>query len=103
MNQTPATASAKSRAMAAGWPFMSRGSEKTNRKGMTNNVQPNAIATQPVLFASAPARLAATNAAIATGGEIIDKQPQYMMNMCAAMGSMPILTSAAPTNVASTT
>ena len=42
---------------------------------MTKIVQPNAIATQPVRLGSAPARLAATKAATATGGEISDRQP----------------------------
>src|SRR5438046_2098464 len=45
MNQTPATASAKSSAMATGCTFISSVSEKKKRKGMTKSVQPNAIAT----------------------------------------------------------
>src|SRR2546421_3741787 len=75
MNQTPATARDRSTAIDSGSPLRSSVPENTKRKGITNSVQPKAMATQPVRLGSAPARFAATNAAIATGGEIIDRHP----------------------------
>ena len=43
-------------------------------------------------MASAPVRLAAAKAAMATGGVIIDIMPKYRMNKCAAIWSIPIST-----------
>jgi polyhydroxyalkanoate synthesis repressor PhaR len=48
----------------------------SNRNGITNTSQPKRTASKPVFIGSAPARLAAAKAPIATGGVIIDRQPK---------------------------
>src|SRR5438045_8865393 len=92
MNQTPATARDKSTAIESGSPFSNSVPENTKRKGITNSGHPKAMATQPVRLGWAPARFDATKAAIATGGEIIDRHPEYMRHTGAAIGARPIVT-----------
>ena len=59
------------------------------------------MAAKPVRMGSSPVSEAAANAAMATGGVIIDIMPKYRMNKCAAIGSTPTSTRAGATRVAS--
>jgi len=72
-------------------------------KGKTNAGQPNRRAARAVRIGPAPEREAAAKAAIATGGVIIDIIPKYRTKRCAAIGSIPSLTSAGATSAANNT
>ena len=75
ISQVAAKAPAVSKIIVIGHAFMRRDGDATNMKGITKASQPKRIAAKPVLMGSAPVKVAAAKAPIATGGVIIDIMP----------------------------